>query len=100
MNKASLMQTVKKATNLSYRETAACIDVVIDTLADALSQGERIELRGFGSFFVKQVASKKHPGIFSENKLIPAHGKIVFRPCRRLRESVWGKSSKELEKGD
>jgi len=59
IKKVSLMQRITKATKLPLREASACIDVIFDTMADAISRGERIELRGFGSFYVRKVAAKK-----------------------------------------
>ena len=38
----------------SRREVEVMVNAVIDSLADALQRGERIEIRGFGSFVVKQ----------------------------------------------
>jgi len=89
INKLSLMRSASKTTGLSLRETSACIDSIIETINDALFRGERIELRGFGSFTVRKVSSKKYPSSFSEQTVVPAHGKIVFNPCQKLRESVW-----------
>ena len=93
INRATLLRMVRKATALSYRESALCVDTVIDALAEGISRGDRVELRGLGSFTVKQVSIRRHPGIFSEEKLIPAHGRITFRPCQKLRELVWNKVS-------
>jgi len=78
------MRSASKTTGLSLRETAACIDSIIETINDALSRGERIELRGFGSFDVRKIAARK--AAFAD---VPAHGRIVFRPCQKLREAVW-----------
>jgi len=60
-------------------------------MADAISRGERIELRGFGAFFIRPVPQKKYPSSFSDQTVVPAHGRIVFRPCQKLKTSVWNK---------
>ena len=83
------MQRMSKTTHLPLRETSACIDVIFDEMADAISRRERIELRGFGSFDVRQVAPRKTA--LANGATVPAHGRIVFRPCQKLRESVWNK---------
>ena len=89
LNKASLMQKMSKAAKLPLREASACIDAILDEMADAISRGERIELRGFGSFDVRKIAPRKTA--IANGAVIPAHGRIVFRPCQKLRESVWNK---------
>jgi len=89
LNKAMLMQKTAKKTKLPLRVASMFIDGIFDAMADAISRGERIELRGFGSFDVRQVASRRTA--FVKDAIVPAHGRIVFRPCQKLRESVWNK---------
>ena len=84
INKAALSRRLKKSTELSYRAAALCVDAVLDAIAEGLARGERVELRGLGSFEVKSVTPRKT--VFSN---IPAHGRVVFRPAKRLRDSVW-----------
>jgi nucleoid DNA-binding protein len=89
INRAKLLQGLKKSTSLSYRDAAVCVDFFLDTMAESISRRERIELRGFGSFEVKQVPEKNHRSVWSEKVVLPAHGRIVFRPCQKLRDSAW-----------
>ena len=84
INKSALMRSASRTTGLSLRDTSACIDSVIDVLGGAISAGERVELRGLGSFSVRQTAARK--AVFGD---IPSHGRIVFRPAQKLREAVW-----------
>ena len=83
------MQKISKTTKRPLREASMCIDVIFDIMSDAISRGERIELRGFGSFDVRQVAARKTA--LANSAIVPAHGRIVFRPCQKLRQSVWNK---------
>jgi len=92
LNKAMLMQKTAKTTKLPLREVSMFIDEIFDAMTDVISRGERIELRGFGSFDVRQVAAKKSGVV--KGSVVPAHGRIVFRPCQKLRESVWNKAIK------
>jgi nucleoid DNA-binding protein len=82
----SLTRKINKTTGVSLRDASVCIDVIFDAITEAISRGERIEIRGFGSFFVKETAARK--AVFAD---IPAHGRIVFRPSQKLRLSVWDK---------
>jgi integration host factor subunit beta len=54
MNKLELIQALKDATDLSKSEAAAVVDMFFDGMADALSRGDRVEIRGLCSFFVKE----------------------------------------------
>jgi len=87
LNKASLIRSASKTTGLSLRDTAACIDGVIEAFNEALSRGDRIELRGFGTFDVRKTAARK--AAFAD---VPTHGRIIFKPCQKLRKSVWNKT--------
>jgi nucleoid DNA-binding protein len=87
---------LKKSTDLSYREAAEYVDIFLDTIVDAISRGEHIELRGLGSFSIRRIAARKIMALNNpEMSLIPAHGKIIFRPCQKLRESVWNREPTE-----
>jgi nucleoid DNA-binding protein len=84
------MRAVSKSTGLSLRNTSACIDSIINTLNEAVSRGEKVELRGFGSFSIRITAAKKI-AFSNAAAVIPSHGRIVFRPCQKLRLSVWNR---------
>jgi nucleoid DNA-binding protein len=90
INKNSLIRAASKSTGLSLRDTSACIDSIINTLNEAVSHGEKVELRGFGSFFLRITAAKKI-AFSNTSPVIPSHGRVVFRPCQKLRLSVWNK---------
>ena len=96
VNKAILMRAINKSTGLPLREASLCIDVVMETIKDGLLCGKRIELRGLGSFTVKKVAAKKLSFANAAANIVPAHGKIVFRPCQKLKESVWSLTAKTV----
>ena len=54
MNKIELIQALKDSNNLSKSEAETVINLFFDKMADALAQGERVEIRGLCSFFVKK----------------------------------------------
>jgi nucleoid DNA-binding protein len=91
VNKATLIRKISKVNGIPLREAAGCIDTIIETMADAASRGESIELRGLGSFFVRKTASRKIAFTSNASSVIPEHGRVIFRPCQKLRESVWNK---------
>ena len=53
MNKLELIQALKDATDLTKPEAGSVVDIFFNEIADSLANGERIEIRGFCSFFVK-----------------------------------------------
>jgi integration host factor subunit beta len=53
MNKIDLIQALKDPNHLSKSEAEAVVNLFIDKMADALANGDRVEIRGLCSFFVK-----------------------------------------------
>ena len=85
--KAILAKELTKSQFFSHRTAELCIDVVLNSISRALSTGERIELRGFGTFYVKKSAA--HKTGLNDNMVIPEHGRIIFQPCEALRKATW-----------
>jgi len=56
MNKIDLIQALKDSSNLSRSEAEKIVALFFDQMADALAQGERVEIRGLCSIFVKKYA--------------------------------------------
>ena len=54
MNKIELIQALKDSNDLSKSEAETVINLFFDKMADALANGERVEIRGLYSFFVKK----------------------------------------------
>ena len=53
MTKADIVEQVAQATGLTKVETEAVLDGIIFYIIDSLKRGERVDMRGFGSFLVK-----------------------------------------------
>ncbi len=54
MNKSDLIVVLAKESDLPLRKSEEIVNLVFDTMSDALVDGDRIEIRGFGSFMVKE----------------------------------------------
>ena len=54
MNKVGLIQALKDSNHLSTSESKAVVALFFDKVAEALAKGERVEIRGLCSFFVKK----------------------------------------------
>jgi len=54
MNKIDLIQTLKDSNHLSKSEAETVINLFFNKMADALAKGDRVEIRGLCSFFIKK----------------------------------------------
>jgi integration host factor subunit beta len=54
MNKLELIETLKNDAGLTKSEAKAVIKTFVDTITDALAKGDRVEIRGLCSFYVKK----------------------------------------------
>ena len=54
MNKLDLITALKNETDLTKSEAEAVVNLFFDEMANALTKGDRVEIRGLCSFFVKQ----------------------------------------------
>jgi integration host factor subunit beta len=53
MNKSELVEALATRNGLTYKKSEEIVNIVFDSMAAALTAGDRIEIRGFGSFVVK-----------------------------------------------
>ena len=79
---------------LTQREADMTVKALLEAMSDSLSQGKRIEIRGFGSFTVNQRAPRlgRNPRS-GESVAIPPKRVIHFKPGKGLREAVDASSS-------
>jgi integration host factor subunit beta len=87
MNKLELISTLKEKTHLTKSEAAEVIKIFFDSLSDSFKEGERVEIRGFCSFYIKEY--KSYTG---RN---PKTGQKVTIPPKRLPFFKCGKDLKE-----
>ncbi|PLX86132.1 MAG: integration host factor subunit beta [Desulfuromonas sp.] len=53
MNKSELVEALANEKNLTYKKSEEIVSIIFDAMSEELSVGGRIEIRGFGSFVVK-----------------------------------------------
>ena len=58
VNKKVIAETVAEKHNLTKKESAEIVDLVFDTVADALKEGAKVDIAGFGKFEVKTRAAR------------------------------------------
>ena len=54
MTKADIVNSVSTATGLTKVETEAVLEGIIQSISSSLKKGERVDIRGFGSFIIKK----------------------------------------------
>ncbi len=59
MTKADLVEEIAKDTGLSKKDTNFVVNMIIENICKALAEGDKVELRGFGSFKVKSRNPRK-----------------------------------------
>ena len=91
MNKVDLIQALKDSNNLSKSEAETVINLFFDKMANALAKGDRVEIRGLCSFFVK-----KYRGYTGRN---PKTGEKVKIKSKKLPFFKAGKDLKERVDG-
>lgn len=89
MNKAELINAAAEKTGLSKKDTEAAVSAAIDVITEALTQNEKIQLVGFGSFEVKSRAARvgRNPRTKEEIE-IPASKTPVFKAGKALKDAV------------
>ncbi len=85
VNKSFLTRKISKVNKVPLRDASSCIDVLIDSIAEELSKGNRIELRGLGTFYIKKIAAKRS---YFADRDIPEHNRVLFRPSQKLKQTV------------
>ena len=91
MNKAELINATAEKAGLSKKDTEAAIAAAINVITDALAQGDKVQLVGFGSFEVKSRAARvgRNPRTKQEIKI--AASKIpAFKAGKALKDAVNG----------
>ena len=89
MTKADLVDEVARLANLTKRETELIVNTIFDSITEALARAEKVELRGFGSFRVRQRRPRRgrNPktgtGVEVPEKRVP-----FFKVGKRLKEMV------------
>ncbi len=89
MNKSELIEALAQDINVPHREAAAITNTVIDTMTEALANGESIEIRGFGSFVIKEYESYEGRNPKTGKKIKVQPKKLpFFKVGKDLREKV------------
>jgi integration host factor subunit beta len=88
VNKADLAVELTKRAKISQKVAKVVVDAIFDEMADALKRGDRVEIRGFGSFVMRDYGSYQGRN--------PKTGELVTVQPKKLPYFKVGKELKEL----
>ncbi len=88
MTKAQLVERVAGGSSLTRKEAEVVVQAVLDSIVQSLKGGTKVELRGFGSFRLRNRAAR-----IGRN---PKTGAMVHVPAKRVPYFKPGKDLKEL----
>lgn len=90
MTKSELIEAVAaKVSNFSRKDIEVIVDTLFDSMSTSLSKGDKVEIRGFGSFKIKEREGrqgrnpKSGENIFIESKRVP-----FFKAGKEIRERI------------
>jgi integration host factor subunit beta len=87
MTKAELVEEVSEKTGLPKKQAEIVVNTVFESIVETLKTGEKIELRGFGSFRIRQRDSRTGRNPKTGDRVdVPAKRIPYFKPGKELRE--------------
>nr|WP_319396597.1 HU family DNA-binding protein [uncultured Desulfobacter sp.] len=96
MNTLELIQVIKDRTGLTKQESKDIVTLFFDNLTETMIKGDRIEIRGLCSFFIKEYASYTGRNPKTGKKvMVPAKRLPFFKPGKELKERVDYPNSKQ-----
>src|ERR1700709_159288 len=91
MTKADLVEEVSKVTELTRKDSEVIVDTLFESVIKALKTGDKLEVRGFGSFRVRQRNARvgRNPKT-GEKVEVPAKRVPYFKPSKELKDLING----------
>src|SRR5919199_1438513 len=89
MTKAELVEDVARAAELTKKDAERLVEIVFESIIETLNRGEKIELRGFGSFRVRERGARRGRNPKTGDPVnIPAKRVPYFKPGKELKELI------------
>ncbi len=89
MTKSSLIKAISSQLEMPLKEADVAVNTIFDTMGASLDRGDRVELRGFGSFGLKDRQSRDGRNPKTGEKVhVDAKRVSFFKPGRELRRRV------------
>ena len=89
MTKAELVDEVARVVQLTKKQAETIVNIVFDSIVDSLRAGQKIELRGFGSFRLRSRKSRTGRNPKTGEKVeVPSKKIPYFKPGKELKELI------------
>ena len=89
LTKAALIERVAHAAGLTRKRAEIIVDTVFGSIVEALRRGEKVELRGFGSFRLRRREPRRgHNPKTGDRVDVPLKHVAYFKPGRELKELI------------
>jgi len=89
MTKAALVEEVARVADLTKKHSEVIVETVFRSIIDALHRGEKIELRGFGSFRLRRRERRKGRNPKTGDRVeVPSKRVPYFKPGKELKELI------------
>jgi len=89
MTKAELVDEVARVVQLTKKQAETIVNIVFDSIVDSLRGGQKIELRGFGSFRLRSRKSRTGRNPKTGEKVeVPSKKIPYFKPGKELKELI------------
>ncbi len=91
MTKADLIDEISRSVEMSRKDSEVIVDTIFDSIVESLRAGDKIEIRGFGSFRTRQRKARTGRNPKTGEKVdVPARRIPFFKPSKELKEGVNG----------
>ena len=89
MTKADLVEIVANEAEMTKKDVEQLVEIIFDSIVGTLNNGEKIELRGFGSFRVRERNARKGRNPKTGEPVdIPAKRVAYFKPGKDLKDII------------
>jgi len=89
VNKTDLVNLVSEKAELSKKDAASAADAVFDGIIEALANGDKVQLIGFGNFEVRERSARKGRNPQTGEEIEIAAAKVpAFKPGKQFKDSV------------
>ncbi len=89
MTKAELVEEVANESELTKKDAEVIVQTVLDSITNSLQHGEKVELRGFGSFRIRHRSSRQGRNPKTGTGVsVPAKKVPYFKPGKEIKDLV------------
>ncbi|MBQ2394479.1 MAG: integration host factor subunit beta [Alistipes sp.] len=89
MTKADIVNEIAKSTGVEKIQVQAIVEAFMESVKNAMKDGQNVYLRGFGSFIIKKRAQKVARNISKNTTItIPAHNIPAFKPAKSFTAKI------------